>query len=173
MSLHHPRPPITEPQPNEIMATWNRWHRYPGGRWLLSRIIGWRIPFTGKTYPLIEHMAPGEGRVSMKDRRSVRNHLRSIHFGAIATFAEFPSAIAMLAAAPPGIRYIMVELSIQFVKKARGRITASCQFDPALVVEVTEPRDLPLNVDVVNASGERVAQARYVWRIAPKTTTTA
>ena len=104
----------------------------------------------------------------MRDRRGVRNHLSSIHFGAITTFAEFPSGLAMLAAAPSDIRYIMMEVNIQFLKKARGRLTASCQFDPALVAEITEARDVPLDVTVTDASGDVVALARYVWRLAPQ-----
>ena len=160
--------PSRKAQPNAVLSAWHRWSRVPGGRWLLSWMVGRQIPFTGKVSALIEHVAPGEARVSMRDRRGVRNHLRSIHFGAITTFGELPSGLAMLAAAPPDIRYIMLEINIQFLKKARGRLTASCRFDPALVAEVTAARNIPLDVSVTDASGEVVAQARYVWRLAPR-----
>ena len=151
------------------LAKWRRMRRWPGGAWLFSRMAGWRIPFTGVIGARVEHFEPGHVRVSMADRRRVRNHLRSLHFGALATLAEYPTGLSLIAALGPGWRFIMVEMHLSFEKKARGRVVAEAHFDPAQAAPEGGARDVPIESVVRDAAGDVVARGRYVWNIRPPT----
>ena len=130
-----------------LLATWARLHALPGGRWLFSRFLGWMVPYTGSIGARVEQLVPGHVIVSLRDRRAVRNHLRSVHAIALVNLAEVTSGLAMLTAVPANVRGIVTGLRISYGKKARGR----------LVAEST--------ATIRDAAGDEVAVATVTWRL--------
>jgi acyl-coenzyme A thioesterase PaaI-like protein len=109
-----------------------RWNRAKGsnlGRWLFSRAVGRFAPYTGTIRARIEMLEPGRSVVSMRDRKSVRNHLRSVHAVALTNLIELSGSLAIIASMHPDTRMIPVRLESEFLKKARGPLTAhgSCE----------------------------------------------
>ncbi len=148
-----------------VLSRWRRLERFPFGRWLFSRMLAWLVPYTGSISPLVEELRPGFARVSLRDRRGLRNHLRSIHAIALVNLGEVTSGLAMIASLPPGVRSIVIGLEADFLRKARGRLVAecACQVPPTLL----EPMDQVVSADVRDESGETVARIRVTWRLAP------
>lgn len=136
----------------------------PGGRWLFSRLFGWLVPYSGSVRPLITRMEPGHVTVRLRDRRAVRNHLRSVHAIALANVGEVASGLAMVAALPPTVRGILVGLEVTYVKKARGPLEAECHCG---VPEVTSPAEHVAVAHVRDASGEEVATITARWLLGP------
>jgi acyl-coenzyme A thioesterase PaaI-like protein len=148
-----------------IVAMWRRLAPWPGGRWLFSRMIGWMAPYTSTIGARVDRLEPGYARWTLRDRRRVRNHLNSVHAIALANLAEVASGTAMLTALSPSVRGIVRSLSIEYVKKARGALTAECRCSPPTAV--SQPTEYTVRATVTDAGGALVAEASVVWLLAP------
>lgn len=148
----------------KLRAWWTRLAPLPGGKWLFSRLVGWTAPYSGTVKARVLALEPGFARVCIRDRRRVRNHLRSVHAIALANVAEQASGLAMLTALPAGVRGILASLSITYLKKARGTITAECRCH---VPAVETDGDYEFESVLHDTAGEAVARAVARWRLGP------
>lgn len=150
---------------HQILANWNRLRRLPGGKWLFHRFLGRAVPYTGSISPEVVELEPGRVRVAMRDRPRLRNHLRSLHAVALTNLGELATGLAVTSSLPSDARGIPTGFSIEFVKKARGRIEARCA---AEVESSPEERDVDVEADLEDESGDTVARFTARWRIGPR-----
>ena len=149
-----------------VRVAWDKLSKVPGGKRLFSRLVGTLAPYTGTIGAQVVELRPGYCKVEMADRRAVRNHLRSIHAVALVNLAEVATGLAISFGLPTGARGILAGLSIEYLKKARGRLTAECQ---CAVPESAERREYEIEGRISNAAGEIVARAKARWLIGPAT----
>lgn len=149
---------------SRIRSLWGSMARLPGGARLFSAVLGRMAPYSGSIRPLVRELRPGYARVEMRDRRGVRNHLRSVHAVAVANLAELASGLALNVGLPTDARAILVSLSVEYLKKARGALTAEAEVDLPLT---NERRECAFESVVRDGEGEVVARAAARWLIGP------
>ncbi len=71
-------------------------------------------------------MRPNYMKASMKKRRSVHNHLKTVHAIAMCNLCEFTGGILMEASIPKHRRWIPAAMTVNYVKKAMTDLTATC-----------------------------------------------
>ena len=147
-----------------LLRLWNRLSPLPGGQWLFAQVFGRMVPYSGSVGPRIRHLEPGYCRVEIPDRRSNRQHLGSVHAIALLNVAEQASGMAMLAGLPDGVRGIVTNISMEYLKKARGTITAESR---VAVPTVTGDTDFEVVADCTDREGTVVARATVRWRLGP------
>ena len=147
-----------------LLSLWRRLSPLPGGKWLFSRSLGFTVPYSGSVKPHVAELRPGYARVSMRDRRAVRNHLHSVHAIALMNLAEVTSGLAMVVGLPDGSRSIVTGLSIVYLKKARGPLTAECT---APIIDSSVEAEHLIESVVRDAAGDVVARATARWLIGP------
>ena len=140
-----------------IMNKWRRAQATRLGRWIFSRSVGRFAPYSGTIRPRIEEIEPGRSVVTMRDRKAVRNHLRSIHAVALTNLIELSGSLSIIGAMHPGTRMIPVRLESEFLKKARGTVTAEASCEPP---DADFLGELQATVIVRDPSGNEVTRGR-------------
>jgi uncharacterized protein (TIGR00369 family) len=156
--------PTTGGMQTPIRQLWQRFLPIPGGKRLFGIALGRLAPYTGSISPRVEELRDGYARVVMHDRRAVRNHLRSVHAIALMNLAEVTTGLALTYALPPDARAILTGLSIDYLKKARGTLTAEATLDPP---ESSERQEYEYESRIRDEEGDIVAIARARWLVGP------
>jgi len=149
----------------QLLAVFNWLTAIPGGRFIFNRIIYWKIPYSATIGARVLDLEPGYARLILRDKKSIRNHLNSIHAVALTNFGELTSGLALNTALPTNVRGIVVNINTEYLKKARGTLVAECRCDlPAVVI------DMEYIVEAVIRDQEQdiVANVRVVWRLGLK-----
>jgi acyl-coenzyme A thioesterase PaaI-like protein len=147
-----------------LRTQWRRFSVLPGGKWLFSAVLGRYVPYTGSIGATILRLEPGLCVASLRDHRGVRNHLGSIHAMALANLGEMVTGLALMNSLPDRARGILTGFDVDYLKKARGRLTAECRCE--IPADNTE-REYELTGEIRDAQGDIVSTARARWLIGP------
>lgn len=152
---------------SRLARLWTLLTRLPAGHRLFSRLLRVVVPYSGSIRPQVLELEPRRAVVSIRERRRLRNHLRSIHALALANLGELASGLAMTLALPAGTRGIPVRIESDYMKKARGRITAIGTADPPTAV--TADVEATATAELTDEAGDMVARVVVHWRLSPET----
>jgi acyl-coenzyme A thioesterase PaaI-like protein len=148
-----------------LRSQWRRLGGLPGGKWLFSRVLGLTVPYTGTLGACIQQLEPGHCIVTLRDRRRVRNHLRSIHAMALGNLGEMVTGLALMNSLPDNTRGILTGFSVDYLKKARGRLQAECRCD---IPPDNNEREYELTGEIRDPEAAVVAVVRARWLIGPE-----
>jgi len=148
-----------------LRGNWQRFSDKPGGKWLFSRIIGFTVPYTGSIAANVALLEPGHGMITLRERRKISNHLRSVHAIALANLSEMVTGLTLLNSLPDDTRGILTSMQIHYHKKARGLLTAECTCE---IPEKNAEREIKVSGEIKDEAGEVVATATATWRIGPE-----
>lgn len=138
--------------------------RLPFGRYLFNKGVGFVAPFFGKIRPDIIELKPSLCIIKMKDRWGIRNHIGTVNAGAMCTLAELTGGMAVDATIPKHLRWIPIKMTVEYLRKGKGTLEATCSFDAALVQE----GDVVLPVIIKNTADKDVLRAEITFHISKK-----
>ncbi len=147
-----------------VRVWWDRLSGRPGGRWLFSKIIGRVARYSGTMGARVLELGPGHSKIELRDRAKVRNHLKSVHAIALANLAELSSGLAFMYGVPVTARGILTRLTVDYLKKGRGRLVATCSFD---LPDASVKGEYDVVSEIRDAAGDVVARATARWLVSP------
>lgn len=142
-----------------LLDRWKFFLAVPGGRWIFARLLGWLVPYVGPLAIDVEELTKGQARVSMRERWSLRNHVRSIHAVALVNLGEVTANLALTTLQPKGGRFIVTGVQAEYLKKARGLVTCRVQLgtDWSAISEGV--------AEITDGDGDLVCRLRVGWNL--------
>ena len=155
-----------------VLQLYDKISRKPFGHWLFSRMVCMKAPYFGSIRPRMTVLEPNRAEATIAHRRSVTNHLGTVHAIALCNLAEFTGGLMTDASIPTSMRWIPKGMSVEYLKKAVGtqRGVATPEFPPHVS---SEGYELPVNVVVTDPQGDAVFKARISMWVSPKPTRSA
>ncbi|EPB91352.1 hypothetical protein HMPREF1544_01869 [Mucor circinelloides 1006PhL] len=132
---------------------------------IFAFLLGNINPYSGIVDMRISTFSRGFCTGFMRDRHSNRNPFKSIHATALATFAESVGELGLLSSLKDDKDEItLISLELEFIKKARGLLTASTDF----AIPDEDAKEVKIDVVVKDRTLDTVAIAHLVWNIENK-----
>ena len=152
---------------NKLLATYQKITQWPLGHWVFSKAVCFKAPYFGSISPIITRLENGRCEAYINDRRAVHNHIGSVHAIALCNLAELCAGVMIDASLPKDMRWIPKGMTVSYLKRAQGRMHATAT--PVLaIVSASEGYELPVNVDVLDDSGNKVFQAEIRMWLSPR-----
>ena len=142
-------------------------------RWLLDRVLHWRVPFN-RPHDLRLHPLPdGAITVRIPYWRVNRNHIRGVHACCMATAAEYCCGIALLEHVDAKrYRLIMKRLQVEYHYQAKAAVVARFHLtDERLQQEILLPLEgqesvlFVAQVELHDEPGNHIATAHITWQV--------
>jgi acyl-coenzyme A thioesterase PaaI-like protein len=149
---------------NKTLNLYKQVSRFPLGNYIFTKGLTFRAPYFSTIHPLVTDLSSGLCKVEIKDRRSIRNHIGTINAGAMCTLSELTGGLAVEASIPSNLRWLPKEMTVNYTKKAKGKLIGLCSFDPNTLV----PGDIKMPIDIKDESGDTVLKATILFYISER-----
>jgi acyl-coenzyme A thioesterase PaaI-like protein len=151
--------PATRPT---ISQMWSKAQGWPMGNKIFSFLVGRQARYTGTIGATVVEVDERRSVVQMRDRAAVRNHLNSVHAVALMNLGELCTGLAVMYQVDGRGRGIVRNLGMEYIKKARGTITATCEAD---IPKEPGEHDYIAEGFLRDEGGQVVAKCTATWRI--------
>ncbi len=151
---------------NSTLNLWQRLSAIPAGKWLFSRLVCWKAPYFGSIRPRFRSLRPGNSVVTIRKRRSVTNHIGTVHAIAICNLAEIAAGTMTEVTVPVDYRWIPKGMTVEYLLKAETGLAAVAEIDPAPSFDGSF--ELPVSVTVTDARDQTVFRAVINMWVSPR-----
>lgn len=148
----------------DLLQLFNKLSRWPCGKFIFSKLFCMKAPYFGSIYPRFQLLETGKCIATMKKRRSVTNHIGSVHAIAMCNLAEAVAGLCVEASLPRNLRWIPKGMKVEYIKKAMSHLTATCMLN----VTSLRPGEQPVSVDVTDQENQMVFRAVITMYISEK-----
>jgi acyl-coenzyme A thioesterase PaaI-like protein len=150
---------------NRTLRVFRLLSHFPFGRFIYSKLVNFYAPYTGTIKAVVTNLSPGLCTTEMKDRRSIQNHLRTVHAIALCNLCEMTMGLMVDATISPHLRWIPRAMNVQYVKKARGKLSGRSWIDP----DAFAPGNITIPVEIYNMSGDIVVKTDIILSVTRRT----
>lgn len=130
--------------------------KLPAGTFLFSKGVCFVAPYFGSIKPRFDELKPNYCQVSIKKRRSVQNHFKTVHAIAMCNMAELAGGMMTDVSIPAKSRWIPAGMTVKYVKKAKTNLTAIADGSQ---IDWTTDGNIVVPVVVQDIQGETVFTA--------------
>ncbi len=149
------------------LELWNKASALPAGKWTFTRMLCLKAPYFSSISPLFEELKPNSCKISIKKKRSVLNHIGTVHAIAMCNMAELAGGTMTEVTVPATHRWIPKGMTVEYLKKAETDLIAI-----ASPVEQNYDWDKAgeylVNVDVFDKANEKVFHAKITMWISKR-----
>lgn len=103
--------------------------------------------------------------MSMRKRRAVENHIRSVHALAMGNLCELAAGMVTEVSLPSHLRWLPRGMTIEYLRRAESDCTATARL---LKAEWAAPENVAVPVSVIDASGTEVVRAVITMYVSKK-----
>lgn len=155
---------------NYLLKLYNKVLSLPfGGKTAFSYMFCFKAPYFMTIRPRVEELDAGFAKVSMKQRWSVQNHIKTVHAIAVCNLVEMTMGLTAEASIPAHLRWLPMGMNVRYLKKSTGELTATCSIDHEHFFELENyPAEVGLPVEVKNSDGVIVTDATVTLWISEK-----
>lgn len=150
---------------NRVLKLQAQLSKYPFGKTIFSKLVARMAPYFTTINPMIEELQPNYIKVSMRKRRAVHNHLKTVHAIAVCNLCEFAGGICMEASVPKHRRWIPIGMQVSYLKKAKTNLTATCDLS---AVDWEACEEVPCHISVRDEKGIEVVSAVITMKVSDK-----
>jgi uncharacterized protein (TIGR00369 family) len=131
-------------------------------QWLLTLGAGLVIPYLATSAVAFESVTPEAATLSLRNRRRVQNHMKTVHASAMFLLAEAATGTVLSANLPEGAHFSTTHIEIDYTRRALGDLKATARLDPAQRQAVQREEKGKLRVPVVLTDENGNEPARFV-----------
>lgn len=153
---------------NRILKTYNSLKGLPFGKRIFSFITCKSAPYFGSIKPLFEELEPGKCVIFMKKRRSVTNHIKTVHAIAMCNLVELAGGVCTDVSLPDGVRWIPKGMTVEYLALAKTDLRGVCNIDLETLKNWDFSKDFPAAVHVSDTSGKIVMQGTINMHLSKK-----
>jgi acyl-coenzyme A thioesterase PaaI-like protein len=131
----------------------------------ISLILGRYVPYVGTSGLLYEEITETRVVVSIKNRRKVQNHIKTVHAAAMALLAETASGFVVGVNLPDDRLPLIKTLKIDYTRRSSGDLRAVATLTPADIERIrNEPKgEVLVPVVLTDATGEQPVICEMLW----------
>lgn len=148
------------------LGLWQAFSSKPGGKWLFSRLICFKAPYFNSIRPSFVALRPECCEVKIKKRRSVQNHIGTVHAIAMCNMAELSGGMMTEVTIPHTHRWIPKGMTVEYLKKANTDLRATAT--PISTPDWSQPGEYKVGVEVQDTQDEVVFRAEISMWITAK-----
>ncbi len=137
---------------NRILKIYNSLKGLPLGKRLFSYITCKSAPYFGSIRPLFQELEPGKCVILMKKRKSVTNHIKTVHAIAMCNLVELAGGVCTDVSLPEGVRWIPKGMTVEYLALAKTDLKGVCLIDLEKLKNWDFGKDFPADVNVFDTS---------------------
>lgn len=132
---------------------------------LLTTLFTSKVKFAGTTGVKIEKVTHQQTILSLKNKKSVQNHIGGIHAIAAAVLAESATGIVFGMNVPDDRVPLLKSMTVNYQRRMQGNLKAEASLtaDQISLIEQQEKGDLTVPVTITDESGQMPIVCKMEW----------
>ena len=141
---------------NTLLKAFAALNVLPGGNIIFTKGVCLKAPYFSTINPKIVALRKNYCHVEMPMRRSVQNHIKTVHAIAMCNLAELTMGVVAEASIPKHLRWLPKSMDVQYLAKAESDLYATSELEANCWESAP---NVPLTVNIFDKNHREVTRA--------------